>query len=284
VSFDRQAPQAKALRFDALESQFKEKLALERLSDDALKCLGLMDRHGYNNIAELLADENAVSASIFEIQSFARGFKYSAIKQKSLITQFYWAMELFEEAYRSLGGECAVPKKAFREAVANAILYRDYRRVRPISIKLARDCAVIRSPGGLPDGISEVDYAQGSVAFLRNMTLADIFYKLRIIERYGSGVRFILDEYKNFSVRPYIAASDEEIVVRLPSVVGAMSKEANAILNLLCTGRAFTRNEIARKAGFASEALEGALASLERQKMLTRIGSGLDARFMRSYE
>ena len=52
------------------------------------------------------------------------------------------------------------------------------------------------SPGGLPTGISEEEYLVDTVSVRRNPILANVFYRLGIIEAFGTGIRRIKNAMK----------------------------------------------------------------------------------------
>jgi len=86
------------------------------------------------------------------------------------------------------------PLPAIREAVINAICHREYGDVADIQIKIFEDALQIWSPGFLPynmtvDDLLDPDHTSKP----RNKLIALVFYDLGLIERYGSGIRRILD-------------------------------------------------------------------------------------------
>jgi ATP-dependent DNA helicase RecG len=86
------------------------------------------------------------------------------------------------------------PLEALREAVVNAICHRDYSATADIQIKVFDDHVRIWSPGLLPYGVTLEDlYRRTHASKPRNKLIAQVFYDLEIIERYGSGIQRILD-------------------------------------------------------------------------------------------
>ncbi len=86
------------------------------------------------------------------------------------------------------------PLEALREAVTNAICHRDYADNADIQIKVFDDHIRIWSPGLLPYGLTVDDLRRRSHASKpRNKLIAQVFYDLEIIERYGSGIYRMLD-------------------------------------------------------------------------------------------
>ena len=66
---------------------------------------------------------------------------------------------------------------AFREVVANALIYRVWDVDSKIRVSMFDDRIEIVSPGGLPSGITE-EYLSGKISALRNRNLANVFYPI----------------------------------------------------------------------------------------------------------
>jgi ATP-dependent DNA helicase RecG len=81
------------------------------------------------------------------------------------------------------------PLDALREAVTNAICHRDYASSSDIQIKVFDDSIRIWNPGLLPYDLSFEQLREGTYSSRpRNKLMAQIFYDLEVIERYGSGI------------------------------------------------------------------------------------------------
>ena len=85
-----------------------------------------------------------------------------------------------------------LPMAALREAIANAIIHRNYLVHGMIKVSVFDDRVEISSPGTLYANLSEDEMMRG-ISRLRNPLLAEGFHKLGIIERWGGGVRRIFD-------------------------------------------------------------------------------------------
>ena len=110
-----------------------------------------------------------------------------------------------------------IPKEAFREAVANAIVHRVWDINAQIRISMFDDRIEIVSPGGLSDGISEKEYLEGRISVLRNPILANVFHRLDLIEKFGTGKR-IIQCYADSQSKPSFEISDNSIQVTLPLI------------------------------------------------------------------
>ncbi len=95
------------------------------------------------------------------------------------------------------------PLAALREAVTNAICHRDYASSSDIQIKVFDDSIRIWNPGVLPFDLSFDQLRQGDYSSKpRNKLIAQVFYDLEIIERYGSGIGRIDDACKKAGLPP----------------------------------------------------------------------------------
>jgi ATP-dependent DNA helicase RecG len=73
------------------------------------------------------------------------------------------------------------------------------------------------SVGGLVKGISIHDIMMG-ISVCRNSNLANVFYRLQLIEAYGTGMRKIVNAYENSRKKPKIEATDNAFKIILPNL------------------------------------------------------------------
>lgn len=95
-----------------------------------------------------------------------------------------------------------IPREAFRETVANAILHRRFDINGAVQISMYKDRIEVLSPGGLPEGISETAFLYSRLSLPRNLAIAEVFHRLRIIEKFGTGIDRIRSEYTNLGNQP----------------------------------------------------------------------------------
>lgn len=108
------------------------------------------------------------------------------------------------------------PPEAIREALLNAIIHRDYSYSGSIIININPDHLEIINLGGLLPGLSTRDILSG-ISQPRNSKLAQIFFRLKHIEAYGTGIRRIFDLYRDETVKPDIAVSENTFRMTLPN-------------------------------------------------------------------
>ena len=90
------------------------------------------------------------------------------------------------------------PDTAVLEGIVNALIHRDYLELgSEVHIDMFDDRMEIYSPGGMLDGRKVQDLDLRNVSSRRrNPIIADIFNRLKYMDRRGSGFKKILDSYK----------------------------------------------------------------------------------------
>jgi ATP-dependent DNA helicase RecG len=107
---------------------------------------------------------------------------------------------------------------AFREAVANALVHRDYHGRGAVHVRLEDDALVVSNPGGLVDGVT-LDNLLVTEPRPRNPALADAMKRIGVVERSGRGVDKIFRGMLKFG-RPapdYGNTTTQSVVLRLPT-------------------------------------------------------------------
>ncbi|MBU2289314.1 MAG: winged helix DNA-binding domain-containing protein, partial [Gammaproteobacteria bacterium] len=111
-----------------------------------------------------------------------------------------------------------VDMAAFREAVANALIHRDYHRLGAVHVRLDDAGLTVSNPGGLVDGVTLANLLTTEPR-PRNRALADAMKRIGLVERSGRGVDTIYRGMLKFG-RPapdYGRTDAGNVVVRLPT-------------------------------------------------------------------
>jgi ATP-dependent DNA helicase RecG len=107
--------------------------------------------------------------------------------------------------------DCA--ERALREALANALIHRDYQRLGAVHFQWHSDRIEISNPGGLPEGV-RLDNLLVTAPRPRNPLLADAFKRAGIVERTARGIDTIFyEQLRNGRPAPSYARSDATTVV-----------------------------------------------------------------------
>jgi len=95
------------------------------------------------------------------------------------------------------------PLDALREAVINAIVHRDYTAPSNVQVEIYDDRIEIWNPGRLLPGITIEDlYKKEHKSVIRNKQIAQVFYDIGYIEKYGSGTIKIIELCKQHGIPP----------------------------------------------------------------------------------
>ena len=145
------------------------------------------------------------------------------------------------------------PEEAVREALLNCIVHRDYSFSDSTQIRLYQDKIEFVSIGGLLKGIELEDVLMG-MSICRNKKLAEVFFRLNLIESYGTGLDKIQKSYKNNNSEPEILSTKNIFKIVLPKLLrenssknsmgSVISDEEEKILKYAGTHNDFSRTDI----------------------------------------
>ena len=289
MDYEERKASCQDLNFNVLESKLKEKAGVEKVNLDVLKTLNLFSRDGYYNIAgELLADSNNIAFSGIDIVRFGKDTNIilyrETISNKSLLAQYDRAVEIFEqyylyeeiEGYKRMKKEL-IPREAFRESLANSIVHRVWDINSYTQIAMYEDRIEINSPGGLPKGISEEEYLYGNISILRNPIIAGVFHRLDIIEKFGTGIARINEEYTHSISKPSFDVSENNIKIVLPiTEIGKLNLSGDEMLiyRIFKEEIELSRSEIDLKSGFEKSKTLRIISGLIDKNIIQRMGSG----------
>ena len=253
------------------------------------RSLGLIGEDGtYTNLALLLSDQctHSVKIAVFEgeqktVFKDRREFCGSLLKQLNdayqFIDQFNHTHAHTEGLYRV--DKRAYPTEAIREALLNAIVHREYSFSASTLISIFDNRIEFVSIGGLARGISQSDILLG-ISIARNKKLADVFYRLHLIEAYGTGMPKIIEAYREYGLEPHIEISDNAFKITLPNTNAAvketkveLTENEQGVLSVLKEGIK-SRPEIQRALGFSQTTTIVAIAALLDKGLIIKVGNG----------
>ena len=214
------------LEFSYLEQELISKTGIKKLSKDILKTLNLYsDNNGYNIAAAIVSDKNDLPG--IDIAKFGETIsifqKRKTLEHQSIIRSFFEAVEIYKDYYQYEKVEGferklieTIPEEAFREALANAIIHRVWDINSHIRVSMFDDRVEIVSVGGLPNSVTVDSYLSGDLSVLRNPILANVFHRLKLIEKFGTGIRRIKEAYTDSQTKPSFEVTESIIKVTLP--------------------------------------------------------------------
>lgn len=253
------------------------------------RSLGLIGEDGtYTNLALLLSDQctHTVKIAVFEgeqktVFKDRREFTGSLLEQLDgayqFIDQFNHTHAHTEGLYRV--DKRSYPTEAIREALLNAIVHREYSFSASTLISIFDNRIEFVSIGGLARGISQSDILLG-ISIARNKKLADVFYRLHLIEAYGTGMPKIIEAYKEYGLEPTIEISDNAFKITLPNtnvivkkVKPELTENEQGVLSVLKEGIK-SRPEIQKALGFSQTTAIVTIAALIEKGLIVKVGNG----------
>lgn len=273
---------------------------------NVLASLRLINGNSIKNAGVLFFAKDPRS-KILQCQTFLVAFKgidrvviYDRVDvQDDLLTQFEEAIK-FLKKHLNVRSEIRgvnrydiyeIPIEALREAVANAIIHRDYSMYGTnITVEVHEDRVCISNPGGIPEGIG-IKSLIGGVSMRRNELIADIFARMDKVERMGPGLKRISEIMKAagqpfpkitsnlfFHItfkRPFYAKKKRQVSLKTSEKISEKTSEKTSekILKAVTQNKYTTIKELAKIIDKSNRAVEYHIATLKDAGRLKRIGS-----------
>ncbi|MCL1982120.1 MAG: winged helix-turn-helix transcriptional regulator [Clostridiales bacterium] len=192
-----------------------------------------------------------------------------------------------------------VPRLAFREAVLNAIIHRDYSTGNPVHIHIYPHEVLIYNDGGLPENWTIEKLFESHTSFPRNPLIAGGFFRSGQIEAWGRGIEKISNARKFFGqAEPFYRTHSREVMIGFSADTGSANNIAEnvggniaesiaeyvvdnvaikpvkiKILELMQTEPKITAKIIADKVGIAPRNVQSHIKSLKSAGFVERIGA-----------
>ena len=260
------------------------------------RTLGLIGADGtYTNLGLLLSEQCIHTLKLAVFQGGRKTvFRDRAELTGSLLNQLDEAfayIDRFNNTHADYRGLERVdvrdyPVQAIREALLNAIIHRDYSFRAPTLISIFDDRIEFVSVGGLVRGLTKADILLG-VSAPRNEQLANVFYRLRLIEAYGTGMPKIQECYREQPVQPVIEIADHAFKVTLPNLnygreaqtaetrrTSGLTEREATVLALLEERGSITRREVEKALDVSQATAILALREMTRKGLLRKTGGG----------
>ena len=255
----------RSLKQNLTFTAFQKELAERHLSfgEAQMRTLNLIGEDGlYTNLALLLSDqcEHTLKIAIFQgtddvvfrnHQEFT-GSLLSQLKEGFAFLDKNIAVKSSIDGLRRKD-ERDYPMAAVREALLNAIIHRDYGFNGSTIINIYDDRIEFISLGGLVSGLSMEAILMG-VSQSRNAGLANVFFRLKLVESYGTGIKRIQALYKGSPKQAVFASATGAFKTTLynlnePGISEKMSlyqpnNEKEIILNLAIKQKSITRKDV----------------------------------------
>jgi ATP-dependent DNA helicase RecG len=284
------------LTFNATEQFFKVENV--PFSPNQQKTLHLQTTDGvYTNLGLLLSDQvvHTVKLAVFEglekeVFKDRREFFGSLLKQ---LEKAFVFLDRYNRTHAEVKGlfredRQDYPEEALREALLNAFVHRDYAFSSSTLINIFDDRIEFVSIGGLPKGVSLDDILLG-LSVPRNENLANVFYRLHLIEAYGTGIPKIMRSYAGCAKKPELQSTGNVFKITLPNRNIShhetidnkffINENEEKIIALLDKQNEITRKDVETALGISQAMAVRLLRRLVDKGVIRVIGGGKNTRY-----
>lgn len=224
-SFENMRSINQALTFEATKKEFEKRNVV--FGQPQMQTLKIVSADGiYTNLGLLLSEQclHTIKAAVFEginqnVFKDRREFSGSLMQQ---LNDVYDYIDFHNQTHATFRKLLRIDTRdyqevAVREALLNTLVHRDYSFRASTLISIYDDRIEFVSIGGLLPGL-ELDDLMMGVSVCRNPHLANVFYRLQLIEAYGTGMKKIMGAYANALVQPKIKTTNNAFKIILPNV------------------------------------------------------------------
>ncbi|MDY4611951.1 MAG: putative DNA binding domain-containing protein [Sphaerochaetaceae bacterium] len=200
-------------------------------------------------------------------------------------------------------------REAIREGILNALMHNNYMSAQPIAIRVSPRELRISNMCIFPSGWTEKTLFSIHESRQLNPNVAAGFFRAGMVERFGSGIRKILDFSKtNGNPKPSYTIYPEMITLNMPSrpeniklalnndgtvngtvndtvngtvkaKIDKLSEREKQILNILERNQHVTLSEISAVIGVSRRTVNRDIIKLKAEELLTREGSDKQGRW-----
>lgn len=213
------------LTFETTEKEFQ--LRKVEFGMQQMRTLKLIDQDGlYSNLAMLLSDQcvHTIKVAVFQgkdqtVFKDRREFAGALMKQ---MNDVYDYIDFHNQTHATIEKLLRIdvrdyPEIAVREALLNLLVHRDYAFSASALISIYEDRMEFVSIGGLMPGI-ELEDVMAGISICKNPDLANVFYRLHLIEAYGTGISKIIGAYADVAEKPVIETTRNTFKIILPNI------------------------------------------------------------------
>ncbi|NAS89915.1 transcriptional regulator [ANME-1 cluster archaeon AG-394-G21] len=196
------------------------------------------------------------------------------------------------------------PEEAYREAIVNAIMHRDYfDKSSDIMVEVYRNKVVVFNPGGLVKWLKPEEF--GTISKTRNPIIASLLVRTIFVEKLGTGINRIrkamestnlpAPEFKFYEHSFYVNLFDETMIKGAVAesqktvekttqktegvvekvtekVTERVTENQKKILAQIKLNPFITADELSKIVGISSRKIKENIAKLKNKNMLKRIG------------
>lgn len=289
------------LTFEVTKREFE--LRNIEFGPQQMRTLKLVDQDNlYSNLGLLLSDQcvYTIKVAVFQgtdqtVFKDRREFTGSLLRQMNEVYDF---IDFRNQTRATIEKLLRIdvrdyPEIAVREALLNLLVHRDYSCSASALISIYTNRIEFVSIGGLMPGIDLEDIMVG-ISVCRNQDLANVFYRLHLIEAYGTGIGRIMKAYEEGEEKPVIETTKNAFKIILPNVNakyektndstlptetptnnpvgGALNAEEEKVLEYARTHGSVTRNEVIKLLEVSASTASRVLKKMVKRNLLKQNG------------
>jgi len=283
------------LSFEATAKEFKCRNI--DFGPQQMQTLKLLNNDGiYTNLGLLLSDQcvHTIKVAVFQgvdqsIFKDRHEFTGSLMQQ---LNEVYDFIDFRNQTHATFDRLLRIdtrdyPEVAVREALLNLLVHRDYAFRASALISIYDDKIEFVSIGGLLPGIDLEDVMVG-LSICRNQNLANVFYRLRLIEAYGTGIRKIMKAYEKMDKKPMIETTGNAFKITLPNVnvqheaegsvktktMPYLNEDESMVLEFVNGNGSVTRADVEKQLGVSASTASRLLRRMVEKDALEQHGKG----------
>lgn len=290
-SFETNRSLIQELTFHVLTEEMKKRSF--DFTEVQMRNLGILSSEGiYTNMGLLVSDQckHSIKFAIFQgtDKLVFRDRKELTGSIFAQLTDAYKTIDFYNSTKASFHDllrtdERDYPEEAIREALLNAIVHRDYSFSGSIFINLYSDRLEIISLGGLVSGLS-LEAVMLGASQPRNEKLAALFYRMKLIEAYGTGISKIISCYEGAPVKPKFETVEGAFRVVLPNIhaqnLSVEDEKFLPVLNLFEKQKEITRHDVEEVLGSGTTHAINTLREMLNKDLIRKIGEGRLTKYM----
>lgn len=297
------------LTFESAKKEFA--LRKVEFGPQQMRTLNLIDQDNlYSNLGLLLSDQcvHTIKVAVFQgtnqtIFKDRREFTGSLMQQMNEVYDF---IDFRNQTRATIEKLLRIdvrdyPEIAVREALLNLLVHRDYSFSASALISIYDDRIEFVSIGGLTPGIDLEDIMAG-ISVCRNRDLANVFYRLHLIEAYGTGIAKIMRAYEGLKEKPLIETTKNTFKIILHNInakyktenasslkgksitnpaVGAEKKpnDEEKVLNYAQSHGSVTRNDVITLLGVSTSTASRVLRKMVKSNLLKQNGKARNTNY-----
>ena len=163
------------------------------------------------------------------------------------------------------------PIEALREGLINAIVHRDYSDAGNIQVRIFDNRIEIWSPGLFPRELNLSRIEIDSRSIPRNKKIAELFYKVGLIENWGTGFIRMINYCKlNGNPRPVFEEKSGAFVITFPAT---LNEGINELFHYIQNNEGLRVRQISKEMNIPPKTIERWITSLKSDNKIEFRGS-----------